>query len=463
MIKPIHPFPARMAPELALAAMPEESGPIRVLDPMVGSGTTLVVARMRGHEAIGFDRDPLAVLIARTWAADIDRSQVEKKANEVLERAKSRLRVFNSKTAYPENADEETKEFLKFWFDAENRKELSALAVSIAGIRDEELRNVLWCAFSRLIITKKAGVSLAMDVSHSRPHRFFDKAPRRAFEYFIHSVKRVTEAAPFNEKTQKPRVTVNDADARNMPLSDGSIDLIITSPPYLNAIDYIRGHRLSLVWMGHSMASLRMLRATNVGTETAGKFAESDKSAEAVMERMCSGEPLDVRHQGMLMRYVRDLRTLLKECYRVLTNDGRGVFVVGDCNLRKTFVANSIAIEILSCEVGFRLAELRRRPLPENRRYLPPPDAKSAGDLLQKRMREEVILTLEKSPLKKGGNIMADDLTKRGQPDRDRVNVHEDWEVRDWAKKLGVTPQQLKDAEKKVGPMVKDIKRELGK
>jgi len=58
---------------------------------------------------------------------------------------------------------------------------------------------------------------------------------------------------------------------------------------------------------------------------------------------------------------------------------------------------------------------------------------------------------------------MADDLTKRGQPDRDRVNVHEDWEVRDWAKKLGVTPQQLKDAEKKVGPMAKDIKKELGK
>jgi Protein of unknown function (DUF3606) len=58
---------------------------------------------------------------------------------------------------------------------------------------------------------------------------------------------------------------------------------------------------------------------------------------------------------------------------------------------------------------------------------------------------------------------MADDLTKRGKPDRDRVNVHEDWELRDWAKELGVTPQQLKDAEKKVGPMVKDIKRELGK
>jgi hypothetical protein len=58
---------------------------------------------------------------------------------------------------------------------------------------------------------------------------------------------------------------------------------------------------------------------------------------------------------------------------------------------------------------------------------------------------------------------MPDDLTKRGKPDRDRVNVHEEWELRERAREWGVTPQQIKDAEKKVGPMVKDIKKELGK
>jgi hypothetical protein len=41
--------------------------------------------------------------------------------------------------------------------------------------------------------------------------------------------------------------------------------------------------------------------------------------------------------------------------------------------------------------------------------------------------------------------------------------VKEPYELADWAKKFGVTPQQLKDAEKAVGPMVKDIKKELGK
>jgi hypothetical protein len=56
---PIHPFPARMAPGIALEALGESKAPLRVLDPMVGSGTVLAVARARGHHAFGVDLDPL--------------------------------------------------------------------------------------------------------------------------------------------------------------------------------------------------------------------------------------------------------------------------------------------------------------------------------------------------------------------------------------------------------------------
>lgn len=58
---------------------------------------------------------------------------------------------------------------------------------------------------------------------------------------------------------------------------------------------------------------------------------------------------------------------------------------------------------------------------------------------------------------------MPDNKQDIGKPDRDRVNIHEPYEVRDWSSKLGVTPEQLKEAEKAVGPMVKDIRKHLGK
>ena len=61
---PVHPFPARMAPGIALQAVSKSRRRLKVLDPMMGSGTVLVAARAKGHHAIGIDIDPLAVLMA---------------------------------------------------------------------------------------------------------------------------------------------------------------------------------------------------------------------------------------------------------------------------------------------------------------------------------------------------------------------------------------------------------------
>jgi hypothetical protein len=58
--------------------------------------------------------------------------------------------------------------------------------------------------------------------------------------------------------------------------------------------------------------------------------------------------------------------------------------------------------------------------------------------------------------------IMADDRTKTGWQDDIRINVHQDYELRDWSKRLGVTPERLKQVVAQVGPYVKDVRRALG-
>ncbi len=70
---------------------------------------------------------------------------------------------------------------------------------------------------------------------------------------------------------------------------------------------------------------------------------------------------------------------------------------------------------------------------------------------------------LQKRFLNVSLGAMSDDKTKSGAGDRERINVSEDYELRDWSKSLGVTPEKLKEAVQKVGPMVDDVKRELGK
>ncbi|MGN6093103.1 MAG: DUF3606 domain-containing protein [Luteibacter jiangsuensis] len=56
---------------------------------------------------------------------------------------------------------------------------------------------------------------------------------------------------------------------------------------------------------------------------------------------------------------------------------------------------------------------------------------------------------------------MADDKSNRGQADRNRINVNEDYEVRYWTKEFGISEDALRDAVKRVGPMVDDVRAEL--
>ncbi len=181
---PVHPFPARMAPGIALEALGDTKTPLRVLDPMMGSGTVLAVARSKGHRAIGVDIDPLAVLISKVWTTPVEKEEVRKKALDVLKRARAVFSTLLTRDAYPWNADRETKQFVRYWFDGYARRQLASLATVIRRVRNEAVRNVLWCSFSRLIIVKQSGASLAMDLAHSRPHRSFDRARRSHFGGF---------------------------------------------------------------------------------------------------------------------------------------------------------------------------------------------------------------------------------------------------------------------------------------
>ena len=58
---------------------------------------------------------------------------------------------------------------------------------------------------------------------------------------------------------------------------------------------------------------------------------------------------------------------------------------------------------------------------------------------------------------------MPDDKSKRGAQDRKRINVNEDYELRYWTEKFGVSAEDLKRAVERVGPMADDVARALGK
>ena len=344
---------------------------------------------------MGFDTDPLALLIAEAWSADVDREAIKRLAPRILARAVSKAQAMPFRDAYPAGADEETRSFVRYWFDRTNRRQLKALADEISRVKDRDQRTFFWCAFSRLIITKSIGASLAMDISHSRPHRTYDSAPLRPFNKFLQSVDTVLRGTPFAEGEKHPRATVCKGDARRLPIRSGTVDFVITSPPYLNAIDYLRGHKFSLVWMGHSVNEIRQLRRTNVGAELSLDSGNEDFVSQAILE-MGRIESLESRFKGILARYVSDMNRVIAEISRVLKKDGEAVLVVGDSTIRDTFVQNSRCLAFLGDRNGLKLQSMRKRSLPDNRRYLPPPGHRVSGKQLRARMRKEIVLVFSK-------------------------------------------------------------------
>jgi adenine-specific DNA methylase len=394
---PIHPFPARMAPGIALDALGESKGPLRVLDPMAGSGTVLAVARAKGHRAFGVDLDPLAVLLAGVWTRTVDAEEVNEKAEKVLDRAKRLFDGLPAGQAYPAHSDEETRKFIRYWFDDYARRQLASLSTAIHRVHDDVTRDVLWCGFSRLIITKSAGASRAMDLAHSRPHRKFEYAPVKPFNRFISAVETVVSNCPqVGSDGVGPRTIVKQGDARNLGIETGSIDLVLTSPPYLNAIDYMRCSKFSLVWMGYTTRELRQIRTRSVGTEASSHEALEAPWVKSLIKQLGLKPALSSRNHALLAQYVWDMGQALAEVSRVLHAGGRAVYVVGDSTVEGTFIRNSSIVAAVAAERGLKLHSRHSRALPANRRYLPPPERAGSTAAMDGRMRREVVLVFDK-------------------------------------------------------------------
>jgi hypothetical protein len=171
--------------------------------------------------------------------------------------------------------------------------------------------------------------------------------------------------------------------------------LVVTSPPYLNAIDYIRCSKFSLVWMGYRIPDLRELRSGSVGAEAAKPDSTNEAEIRVIVTNLKLKPRLGKRDESILMRYAEDMQEAIREVARVLAPGGKAVYVVGENTIRGTYIKNSQLICTLAKLSGLRLKARRTRSLPASRRYLPPPSSSIASSM-NSRIRREVVLAFIK-------------------------------------------------------------------
>lgn len=385
--RPIHPFPARMASEIALARCRQLPAGATVLDPMAGSGTVLRAAVDAGHHGIGFDIDPLAVLMARVWTMSINRSRVNEAAAIAVARANETSPAVHLPWI---DDDPETRRFVDFWFAEDQQQDLRRLSAILAD-SSGTVADVLRVALSRIIVTKEHGASLARDASHSRPHRVRITNDFAVMPAFLRAADQI--GARLAESPMSGSAVVSLGDARNMAsVPNASIDAVITSPPYLNALDYLRGHRLSLVWLGYRVSDLRAVRATSIGAERMLDPGDERRVVASLAPAVGAVDRLPERIRGMIDRFALDVFGVLSEVRRVLRPRGSATLVVGNSCIRDVYIDNAACVVAAASTVGLHLIERQERELPPSRRYLPPPSANGHSGI-NNRMRAEVVLT----------------------------------------------------------------------
>ncbi len=389
--KYIHPFPARMAPEIAIKALEDLRPGDIILDPMSGSGTVLHHAAVNGFAPIGFDLDPLAVLMSRVNTSKVDSTKLRQLLDDVLfEIKETRLNEINLPWI---DDDEETQAFIKFWFARKQINDLRKVSFVLSNYKRKYKNSIevdaLRIALSRIIITKKVGASLAWDISHSRPHKVKEENDYDVIDGFRKSGESIARYLETYEIKTKSEIKVGDA--RNLKdLQDQSVDKVITSPPYLNAIDYMRGNKFSLIWLGYSIGELRSVRSNSIGAER--KLENSEQlNIDEIYKSIFGKLSLENKHTSMIKRYINDSILLMSEIARVLKKGKRATLVVGNSILKGSYIDNSEVFNFAGQLFGLELIKSQKREIPLNKRYLPVP--KNDSNSLSKRMKHEVIMT----------------------------------------------------------------------
>jgi len=211
-----------------------------VLDPFLGSGVTAVESAVSRRAFYGWDINPLAVLISEVRSTPLKREAILDELNEIRRRYSL---MAPHPPAFP-NID--------FWFSPTCKESLSRLVQSIAPVEDRSLRNFFLVCLSETIRA----------VSWTKPHEFKlvrQEKPQQTptFSLFranvLKNMRALTGFYSFYRIKIKPHILRLNTLTDSLPLKDGSVSLLLTSPPYGDSqttVAYGQFSRLSLQWIG---------------------------------------------------------------------------------------------------------------------------------------------------------------------------------------------------------------------
>ena len=344
-LEPLHRFHsycARFPSGLAEAAIDAYSKPgDSLLDPFCGSGTSLVAGLARGRSVVGADIDILAGMLSEVKCSvrppeDYKRWRQRFAAKlgvifanieqqwplSFSPRPGSSLYVGSlvlTLPAFPE---------LNYWFPPQLAAALAGIAKAAHQCRDSHYEKVALVSLSASIIAKWPNtLSYAMDIDHTRPHRQLQRFRlRRVLKAYLGRLDRTIACLGFlhgaysltgvaKKLPSLVRIVCPHDTRKPLPcVSDASQTLVVTSPPYFNAVDYPRAHRMSVCWMNGYAAADLAGRRNYIGLHGAADFdSDSWLNTRPRVRKLIPPEIVDNESLGRkLAGFFADLEKVLR-------------------------------------------------------------------------------------------------------------------------------------------------------
>ena len=331
-----------------------------ILDPFCGSSTTGVESLFQGHNFHGYDINPVMTMVseAKTICAfAIAKAFHSGKTNKqnLISIAKE---IYSTKISKKKSEDEIFSD--KEYFSSENLKAIRAMRSAIDQVENEDIRTIMLVGLLSILV-KVSYLKRSPDLKYRAEKDFARPSARTEFfnatSQFIEDVF----AVPFQKYGQSKIYT---GSAKKLQFTkDNSVDLIVTSPPYLNGTNYIRNTKLEL-WIGGFMkkdSDLKNFRCSEIssGINSAQKttyastlWPKINKTIEEI-----KGSQYDSRISPMVANYFHDMHSVFIQLNRVMKPKSKCYLVIGDSAFNGVHIPTDKHLILIGEHIGLHVID----------------------------------------------------------------------------------------------------------
>jgi DNA modification methylase len=368
-----HKYPSKFIPQIPKWAIEKYLNSHKgkfIFDPFCGSGTTLVEGILAGHNVVGIDIDPLSVLISKVKTTRVDATELKKISRWLI----SEIKITKEGNFKPDCKT------IDHWFTKDAINKLTILRSLINQIpgkfgdvkKVKDIQDLLLICFSSIIrrVSNADNESQKTYVSHTKI-----KEPEEVNNIFFSQLdlfidRAITFSSTSNSKLENKILCSSSAESLDKKLNGLQIDLAITSPPYIKAIDYIYNQMVELFWIGdlfqmQTQTKQNIKKIEYIGNKQLPKSEYAhytpyntiigiDKLDEKLQQVYYTDKKNGHKHSYVTFKYFAEMEKHFSEMGKCLDKRTHYVMVVGDSSVSNIYFDTADFLIKIAERNGFR-------------------------------------------------------------------------------------------------------------